>query len=216
MQNTSPSRFGKACLLFFGQFSWLPWENWLLQVQSYECAPLGRLDADSSCVWGGHSNDAFDANLADVGGAKPESLVNLTGNRHFVLWLANAFLVAGGGIMGLLLTSLVSRSRNLIGTLEAREKERYLIDIKSIPRKRDLEAVVGGWVGGWVGGGPRSRCCWWVGGPLEGGGLFLAPSLGRVWASSLACGGCAPHVICGRPDGNRRQQDRAVLTRCLS
>ena len=31
-----------------------------------------------------------------VDGAKPESVVNLTGNRQAVLWTANAALVAGG------------------------------------------------------------------------------------------------------------------------
>ena len=31
-----------------------------------------------------------------VDGAKPESVVNLTGNRQAVLWTANVALVAGG------------------------------------------------------------------------------------------------------------------------
>ena len=41
------------------------------------------------------SNDAFDATTG-VDGDKPESVVNLTGNRGGVLALANAFLAAGG------------------------------------------------------------------------------------------------------------------------
>ncbi len=41
------------------------------------------------------SNDAFDATTG-VDGDKPESVVNLTGNRAGVLALANAFLAAGG------------------------------------------------------------------------------------------------------------------------
>jgi len=40
------------------------------------------------------SNDAFDAAMG-VDVAKPESVVNLTGNRTAVLWAANAFLAAG-------------------------------------------------------------------------------------------------------------------------
>ena len=41
------------------------------------------------------SNDAYDATTG-VDGDKPESVVNLTGNRGGVLALANAFLAAGG------------------------------------------------------------------------------------------------------------------------
>ena len=40
------------------------------------------------------SNDAFDAQMG-VDGDKPESIVNLTGNRLGCLWVANAFLAAG-------------------------------------------------------------------------------------------------------------------------
>ena len=40
------------------------------------------------------SNDAFDAAMG-VDAGKPESVVNLTGDRAGVLWAANGFLAAG-------------------------------------------------------------------------------------------------------------------------
>lgn len=46
-------------------------------------------------AWLNLSNDAFDAAVG-VDGDKAESVVNLTNNRVGVLWVANAFLVAGG------------------------------------------------------------------------------------------------------------------------
>ncbi len=47
------------------------------------------------CLCNGRSNDAFDATTG-VDGGKPESVVNLTGNRSGVLALANVFLAVGG------------------------------------------------------------------------------------------------------------------------
>lgn len=58
------------------------------------------------CACGGASNDAFDASTG-VDGGKPESVVNLTGNRNGVLLLANAFLVAGAALLWRVITSAV-------------------------------------------------------------------------------------------------------------
>jgi 1,4-dihydroxy-2-naphthoate octaprenyltransferase len=44
------------------------------------------------------SNDAFDADTG-VDQSKPESVVNLTGNRPAVLLLSKAFLAAGVGVL---------------------------------------------------------------------------------------------------------------------
>ena len=52
------------------------------------------------------SNDAFDASTG-VDGGKPESVVNLTGNRKGVLLLANAFLAAGGALLWKTVSSAV-------------------------------------------------------------------------------------------------------------
>ena len=44
------------------------------------------------------SNDVFDAAM-NVDGDKPESIVNLTGNRSGCFWVANAFLAAGVSLL---------------------------------------------------------------------------------------------------------------------
>lgn len=53
------------------------------------------------------SNDAFDAEMG-VDAAKPESVVNLTGDRVAVLWAANAFLAAALAVFGSSLPVAVS------------------------------------------------------------------------------------------------------------
>ena len=53
------------------------------------------------------SNDAFDA-ATGVDDNKPESVVNLTGDRRGVLALANAFLAAGGLLLWRTVSSAVS------------------------------------------------------------------------------------------------------------
>ena len=55
------------------------------------------------------SNDAFDAQMG-VDGDKPESIVNLTGNRLGCLWVANAFLVAGCSLVFSALARTVSKT----------------------------------------------------------------------------------------------------------
>ena len=75
------------------------------------------MDSDSSFKTVPHSllllvvasNDAFDASTG-VDGGKPESVVNLTGNRNGVLLLANAFLVAGAALLWRLVSTAVRPS----------------------------------------------------------------------------------------------------------
>ena len=60
-------------------------------------------------VWPACSNDAFDAAMG-VDAAKPESVVNLTGNKNAVLWAANIFLVAALAIFSRSLPVAVGRA----------------------------------------------------------------------------------------------------------
>jgi hypothetical protein len=73
---------------------------WHLRVQQ-------RRICLSSNAAPGCSNDAFDAEMG-VDAAKPESVVNLTGNRGGVLWAANAFLAAALAIFSRSLPVAVS------------------------------------------------------------------------------------------------------------
>jgi len=66
---------------------------------------LGLLAAAISIIaWLNLSNDAFDATTG-VDETKPESVVNLTGNRPLVFWLSVAFLVVGVSLLGHFISS---------------------------------------------------------------------------------------------------------------
>lgn len=63
------------------------------------------------------SNDGFDASTGVDGQHKPESLVNLTGDRRAVLWIAHVLLALGVGLLGAILVPLV-RGNSLSCTRE--------------------------------------------------------------------------------------------------
>ncbi len=54
-----------------------------------------------------HSNDGFDATTGVDGQHKPESLVNLTGDRRAVLWIAHVLLALGVGLLATILVPMV-------------------------------------------------------------------------------------------------------------
>ena len=92
------------------------------------------------------SNDAFDAQMG-VDGDKPESIVNLTGNRLGCLWVANSFLAAGCALVFSAMLGTVSTPACLyatglsLGCLVAHLHDQHQLHDTRRAAQRDLIAI---------------------------------------------------------------------------